>query len=181
MKIKTLLSKRFFETQKIYNKLHNKQYKAIIHSILSGIPLVVISSIPLFLHIQSNFGEPNFRTVLAYLLLFMFAFPIFMMTFFSWFSLKKVNKNKLRKNKIKEYGKFNDYFSTIIYELKHLELEELLEIEDIVLNKISHFSKTDQKQILDIYEDQLDYYQNKKNNIQNKIKKHKKHNIIKEI
>ena len=53
MKIKTLLSKRFFETQKIYNKLHKKKYSLFFRGLLVNLALLLISVIPLIFFVSN--------------------------------------------------------------------------------------------------------------------------------
>lgn len=183
MKIKNLLSKRFFETQKIYNKLHKKKYSLFFRGLLVNLALLLISVIPLIFFVSNMDIEvyQQNRSFYSFIFLLVMLAPSFMCVTFMFIGRKLINKNKERKQKIRLYGLLSDYYSQVISRIKKANFEELLEVEDIILNKISHLPQEKQQEILEVYEQQLDYYQNKKSNIQNKIKKHKKQSIIKEI
>ena len=183
MKIKTLLSKRFFETQKVYNKLHKKKYSLFLRGLLANLALLFIIAVP-FIFFVSNIDIELYqqnRGFYSFIFLLVMLAPSFICATFMFIGRKLINKNKKRKQKIRLYGLLSDYYSQVISGIKRANFEELLDIEDTVLNKISHLPEEKQQEILYVYEQQLDYHQNKKSNIQNKIKKHKKQSIIKEI
>lgn len=183
MKIKTLLSKKFFETQKVYNKLHKKKYSLFLRGLLANLALLLIIAIP-FIFFVSNIDIELYqqnRGFYTFIFLLVMLAPSFICATFMFIGRKLINKNKERKQKIRLYGLLSDYYCQVISRIKKANFEELLDIEDIVLNKISHLPEEKQQEILHVYEQQLDYYQNKKSNIQDKIKKHKKQSIIKEI
>lgn len=183
MKLKTLLSKRFFETQKVYNKLHKKKYSLFLKGLLANLALLFIIAVP-FIFFVSNIDIALYqqnRGFYSFIFLLVMLAPSFICATFMFIGRKLINKNKKRKQKIRLYGLLSDYYSQVISRIKRANFEELLELEDIILNKKSHLPEEKQQEILEVYEQQLDYYQNKKSNIQDKIKKHKKQSIIKEI
>ena len=141
--------------------MHKKKHSLFLRGLLTNLALLLISVVPLIFFVSNMNIEvyQQNRGFYSFIFLLVMLAPSFMCATFMLIGRKLINKNKKRKQKIRLYGLFSDYYSQVISKIKKANFEELLEV----------------------YEQQLDYYQNKKSNIQDKIKKHKKQSIIKEI
>ena len=98
MKIKTLLSKRFFETQKIYNKLHKKKYSLFFRGLLVNLALLLISVIPLIFFVSNMDIEvyQQNRSFYSFIFLLVMLAPSFICVTFMFVGRKLINKNKER-------------------------------------------------------------------------------------
>ena len=144
--------------------MHKKKYSLFFRGLLVNLALLLISVIPLIFFVSNMDIEvyQQNRSFYSFIFLLVMLAPSFICVTFMFVGRKLINKNKERKQKIRLYGLLSDYYSQVISRIKKANFEELLEVEDIILNKISHLPEEKQQEILEVYEQQLDYYQNKK-------------------
>ena len=185
MKLKRLLSKNFYQNVKKYREMKKNKFSILIKTLAGYAIFMFVSMFPFF-QISQQYTEDNLDElrifIFQYLGIIAFLIPLLLVIFY--FILNRIfyyKSKKRRKELLSLYGWDHSYFAKIEKELKKANLEELLLLEDIVLN-LDHLPQPDQQNIINIYEQQLDFYQNKKTTIQDKINKHKNINkALKEI